>query len=97
MALEKALSASDEITTNFNRGGSVTKAIDNFYPYTNAAVQGIDKSARTFKDKPLQTSFKVALATAIPSIGAYLMQKDDQYRERYYTKEVQQSWIRYKI
>lgn len=77
MALEKALSASDEITTNFNRGGSVTKAIDNFYPYTNAAVQGIDKSARTFKDKPLQTSFKVALATAIPSIGAYLMQKDD--------------------
>lgn len=77
MALEKAINASNEITTNFNRGGSITKAIDSIFPYTNAATQGIDKAARTFKDKPLQTSFKVALATAIPSIGAYLMQKDD--------------------
>jgi hypothetical protein len=77
MSLEKAINASNEITTNFNRGGAMTKAVDNFFPYTNAATQGIDKAARTFKDKPLQTSFKVALATAIPSIGAYLMQKDD--------------------
>lgn len=77
MALEKAVNASNEITTNFNRGGAYTKALDNFFPYTNAATQGIDKAARTFKEKPLQAIFKTTLALKIPKIAEYLTQRED--------------------
>ena len=77
MAAEKAVFASNEITTNFARGGSIMKTLDKIFPYSNAATQGIDKAARTFKEKPVSTTLKVALATVIPSLAAQLMQEND--------------------
>lgn len=45
--VQKALYASGEITTNFSRGGDLTKKLDNvLVPYLNAGVQGLDKLAR---------------------------------------------------
>lgn len=52
----KALNDAAEVTVNFSRGGSVTKVADAWTMYLNAAVQGLDKFARTMKNAPLRTA-----------------------------------------
>jgi len=49
--IEKALFDSNEVTTNFSRGGDVTKKVDAWVPYLNASIQGLDKLVRQFKGK----------------------------------------------
>ena len=65
---QKALYAGYDITTNFSRGGDVTKQWDAFIPYLNAGVQGLDKMARQFGKHPFLTFAKGAGAITIPSI-----------------------------
>lgn len=52
----KALTDSAEVTVNFSRAGAVTKTLDAWVMYLNAAVQGLDKFARTMKNAPLRTA-----------------------------------------
>lgn len=61
----KAIADAAEITVNFARAGEVTKTLDAWTLYLNAAVQGIDKFARTMKAHPLRTS-----ARSIGVVGA---------------------------
>jgi hypothetical protein len=53
--VQKALFASGEVTTNFSRGGEITKRLDISVPYLNPSVQGLDKLIRQFGGSPQKT------------------------------------------
>ena len=61
----KALTDAAEVTVNFSRAGEVTKLADAWTLYLNAAVQGLDKFARTMKKAPLKTA-----TTSLAVVGA---------------------------
>ena len=48
--LMQALYEANDVSVNFQRYGRLTKELDNFIPYLNPAVQGIDKMARSGKE-----------------------------------------------
>ena len=82
-ALDKGESAQDalfkagEVTTNFSRGGDITKKIDIYAPYLNASVQGIDKTMRQFKNAPIQTVLKGATIVTAPTLLFDYINKDN--------------------
>jgi len=67
----KGLYEANDVTTNFSRSGNVIKDADAVFPYLNAAWQGIDKLARTFKDNPVQAPIKAVAAVTFPTIVLY--------------------------
>ena len=83
-----ALYNSAEITTNFARGGEITKALNrNGFNFLNASVQGFDKQIRNFKNQPgakgyVQLLAKViALGVAPAMLNHILLEDDDDYEE----------------
>jgi hypothetical protein len=89
----KAMYEANDLTVNFSRFGDDVKAIDNGVPFLNAAVQGIDKTVRIYKDNPLQAIMKSVWAVTIPTIILYCMNnRDDEHEKAYnmlsnYTKD----------
>jgi hypothetical protein len=80
--LQKGLFAANDVTTNFSRGGDITKHIDSWVPYTNASVQGMDKLARQFKNKSIATILKGATAITAPTLILNHINKDNpSYKE----------------
>jgi hypothetical protein len=82
----KALFQAGEVTTNFSRGGNVTKQIDSFTPYLNAGVQGLDRMLRSLDPRnPMQmakTLIKSGIAITIPTVAIEYMNKDNKnYQE----------------
>jgi Large polyvalent protein associated domain 38 len=67
----KALYEANDITVNFNKYGNVTKSLDTFVPYMNAAVQGLDKTARAIKDGKGKFIMKGMVGVTLPTIGLY--------------------------
>lgn len=66
----KGLYEANDITVNFNRHGNNVKQLDAFIPYLNAAVQGLDKFGRIYKDNPVAATAKTTLAITLPSFAA---------------------------
>jgi hypothetical protein len=89
----KAIYEANDLTVNFSRFGEDVKAIDSFVPFLNAAMQGIDKVIRTYKDQPTKAILKSIYAVTIPSIILYILNhRDDDIEEAYkmlndYTKD----------
>lgn len=80
--LSKALAEAQEVAINFKRRGALTKEIDKVFPYFNAAVQGLDKFVRTFKDNPTKALVKAAMAMTVPTAVLYAMNRDNpKYKE----------------
>ncbi len=74
---QKALFDAADVTTNFSRGGDITKTLDSGVPYLNAGVQGLDKLVRQVKNKPLQTIGKATVAITAPTVALNLINKDN--------------------
>lgn len=74
---QKALFDAADVTTNFSRGGDITKTFDSGVPYLNAGVQGLDKLVRQVKNKPLQTIGKATVAITAPTVALNLINKDN--------------------
>ncbi|KQY87087.1 hypothetical protein ASD24_26795 [Paenibacillus sp. Root52] len=72
-----ALYEAQDLTTNFKRRGTLTRELDKVFPYMNAAIQGVDRFARMYKDNPVQAGIKSVLAITIPSLVAYAVNHDD--------------------
>ncbi|WP_127580188.1 LPD38 domain-containing protein [Paenibacillus koleovorans] len=68
---------SQEVATNFKRRGRLTRELDALFPYFNAAVQGLDKFVRTYKDNPKAATVKSFLAVTIPTMVAYAFNYDN--------------------
>lgn len=62
----RALTESAEVTVNFSRSGEVTKFLDAWTLYLNAAVQGIDKFVRTAKAHPVRTAARSLEVVGVP-------------------------------
>ena len=78
----EAMFESRDLTLDFARIGSQTGALNKIIAFFNANVQGIDKLARSFRERPIQTGFKAVTGITVPSITLYLLQKDNpRYQE----------------
>ena len=64
--VSRALSESAEVTVNFSRTGEITKTLDAWTLYLNAAVQGIDKFFRTVKAHPVKSAARTAAVVTTP-------------------------------
>lgn len=78
----RAALESRDMTLDFGRSGSKTKNINRVVAFFNAAVQGLDKAARAFKDNPVGTMVKTLVTVSLPSAYLYYKNKDDErYKE----------------
>lgn len=62
----RALKDAGEVTVNFSRSAPITKTLDGWTLYLNAAVQGLDKFGRTVKSAPLKTLGRSAALITVP-------------------------------
>lgn len=72
-----ALYEAQDLTTNFKRRGSLTRELDKVFPYFNAAIQGMDRFVRTYKDDPVKAGIKSIMALTIPTLVAYAVNHDN--------------------
>jgi hypothetical protein len=77
----KGLFEANDLTVNFNKFGNVTKNVDAYLPYLNAAIQGMDQLARmslTGGAKRLTQVYAKALGTlTIPTAILYMINHND--------------------
>lgn len=83
-SLNEALYNASEITTNFKRGGDITKAINrNLANFLNASIQGLDKQFRNFSGQNGAKGYvnllaKATIMSIIPSILNHILLDDDE-------------------
>ena len=64
-SVAKAIYNARDITTNFGRGGYITKAMNrNGFTFLNASVQGFSKLVRNFTEQPNARQFAMAVGKA---------------------------------
>ena len=87
-SIDEALYNSAEVTTNFKRGGELSKLVDKYgVPYLNASIQGLSKVYRNVSEaKGFKQYAKLAvnatLAGVLPSVINHLVyDDDDDYEE----------------
>lgn len=71
--------AAREVTLDFQRVGAQTRALNMIVAFWNAHVQGLDKTARAFIDRPAQTALKLAVSVTTPSVLLWFANKDDDW------------------
>lgn len=78
---EAAIHARD-VTLDFSRTGSQTKAMNKVIAFFNATIQGNDKLIRAFKEQPARMTFKSVALITIPSIALQLLNlPNPEYQE----------------
>lgn len=83
-SLNEALYNAAEITTNFKRGGDITKAINrNGVNFLNASIQGLDKQFRNFSGQNGAKGYvnllaKATIMSIIPAIFNHMLLDDDE-------------------
>jgi hypothetical protein len=73
----EAAFASREVTLDFARVGTKTKAVNALIAFWNANVQGSDKMVRAFKERPFQSLVKVGVGITLPSVLLYMANRND--------------------
>lgn len=73
----EAAYASRNITLDFSRIGSKTRAINAIVAFFNASIQGTDTMVRNFKERPFRSLWNTFLGITLPSILLYLANRDD--------------------
>ena len=68
--LEEAIYNANDLTTNFRRqgAGATAKVFNKFFLFNNAAIQGLDKTARTLTNKNTQRRNKTWLKFALVAL-----------------------------
>ena len=83
-SLNEALYNSAEITTNFKRGGDITKALNrNGVNFLNASIQGLDKQFRNLKGQNGIKGYanllvKATIMSIAPSVLNHMLLDDDE-------------------
>lgn len=73
----EAAYASRNITLDFSRIGTKTRAINAIVAFFNANIQGTDTMVRKFKEHPFRTLWKTLLGLTLPSVLLYLANRED--------------------
>ena len=68
---------SREVTLDFARVGTQTKAMNMITAFFNSQVQGVDRTVRTIKDNPLGSMAKIGVAITMPSVLLWMANHDD--------------------
>ncbi|MHC2164182.1 LPD38 domain-containing protein [Bradyrhizobium ottawaense] len=80
--IQAAAFASREVTLDFARIGANMRGANMAVAFMNAQLQGLDRVARGFADRPVNTMAKVAGGITLPSILLWWANKDDpRYKE----------------
>lgn len=75
--IQAALKEAQDLTVNFKRRGALSGEVDKVFPYFNAAMQGMDKTVRTYLDDPAKALVKSVLALTMPTLALYAINHDD--------------------
>ncbi len=75
----RALNDASEVTVNFSRSAPTTKLLDAWTLYLNAAVQGLDKFARTVKANPVKTTARTASVIGVPYLYLLMMNANNPH------------------
>lgn len=67
-----------EATVDFGRHGSATQGASKAIAFFNPALQGIDRTARAFKEQPVKATVKALAAVTLPSLLLWYANKDDK-------------------
>ena len=67
-----------EANSDFQRAGSVGRVLNQYVPFLNAQIQGVDKAIRTFAERPVESAVKAGLYIMLPSIVEWLLYHDDE-------------------
>lgn len=81
--LIRAINAAHDVTVDFRRMGSRGRYLNYWIPFFNAKLEGLDKTVRTFSDKPARTAMRVGM-NVVPLALLYwwIRHDDDDYKER---------------
>jgi N12 class adenine-specific DNA methylase/2'-5' RNA ligase len=79
--LARATLAARDVTTDFSRGGSVSREANRVYAFFNARVQGYVRMAETVKRDPVGTLLTVAALSALSYALWWLNSDSDEYAE----------------
>lgn len=76
----KAINRAREVSIDFTRAGTVGRVLNQFLPFWNARLQGMDKAVRSFRDDPKTMLMRsgVLIATAAAN---WWFQKDQDWRK----------------
>lgn len=77
-AIETAGLAAREVGLDFARMGVQMRSLNMITAFQNAAIQGLDKPVRAFKDHPGRTWGRILAGITIPSILLWFVNKDDE-------------------
>lgn len=80
--LQAALKEAQDLTVNFKRRGALSGEVDKVFPYFNAAMQGMDKTVRTYLDDPAKALVKSIMAITLPTLALYAINRDDPKYQR---------------
>lgn len=87
-SIDEALYNSAEVTTNFKRGGEITKIIDKYaVPFLNASVQGLSKQFRNLTGQNGLKGYanlvvNSVIAGVLPSVLNHILLGDDEEYEK---------------
>jgi len=74
----RAGQAARDVTLDFARLGTKTRAVNQIIAFWNANVQDLDKIRRSFQDNPIRTLWKILLGITVPSVALWAVNKDDE-------------------
>lgn len=83
-AIKLATLAARQNSVDFQRSSQFTRVANLFFPYFNASIQGTRNVARSFRDRPLETSVKSVGLVAIPAVVATAYNLSDPKRREIY-------------
>lgn len=75
----EAAFAAQEVTVPFPRAGTWGRAYNRLSAFFNARVQGLSKTAREWRARPLELLLKSFISVTIPSVLLWFVNKDNKY------------------
>lgn len=84
LAIKKADLAARKNTTDFSRTGDFTQVASLLYPFFNASIQGTRSMARSFRKRPVATSFKALTSVTLPAVALTVYNYADEDRRKAY-------------
>jgi len=80
------------VSTDYREGGWLSMWLNRLVPFFNAKLQGTNRMAQAFREKPTATLLKSITAITIPSIALWWMNKDKEWYKKMSPSEKARYW-----